>query len=75
MLFIWGLYYAYHYWGGLGPGRIQRSPRSLNAERPIECRKGEQEMLAARIIMGVAVLNLVFLFSALAMNVARVYFG
>ena len=22
VLFIWGLYYAYHYWGGLGPGRI-----------------------------------------------------
>jgi hypothetical protein len=23
VLFLWGLYYAYHYWGGLGPGRIQ----------------------------------------------------
>ena len=22
VLFVWGLYYAYHYWGGLGPGRI-----------------------------------------------------
>jgi hypothetical protein len=22
VLFIWGLYYSYHYWGGLGPGRI-----------------------------------------------------
>ena len=22
VLFLWGLYYAYHYWGGLGPGRI-----------------------------------------------------
>jgi hypothetical protein len=22
VLFIWGLYYAYAYWGGLGPGRI-----------------------------------------------------
>ena len=22
VLFIWGLYYAYTYWGGLGPGRI-----------------------------------------------------
>lgn len=32
-------------------------------------------MLAARIVMGVAVLNLVLLFSALAMNVTRVYFG
>ena len=32
-------------------------------------------MLAARIILVVAVLNLVFLFSALAMNVARVYLG
>ncbi len=32
-------------------------------------------MLAARIVMGIAVLNLVLLFSALAMNVTRVYFG
>jgi hypothetical protein len=22
VLFVWGLYYAYLYWGGLGPGRI-----------------------------------------------------
>lgn len=22
VLFLWGLYYAYVYWGGLGPGRI-----------------------------------------------------
>jgi hypothetical protein len=22
VLALWGLYYAYHYWGGLGPGRI-----------------------------------------------------
>jgi hypothetical protein len=22
ILAIWGLYYAYHYWGGVGPGRI-----------------------------------------------------
>ena len=22
VLFLWGLYYAYHYWGGVGPGRI-----------------------------------------------------
>jgi len=22
VLFVWGLYYAYYYWGGLGPGRI-----------------------------------------------------
>jgi hypothetical protein len=21
-LLLWGLYYAFHYWGGLGPGRI-----------------------------------------------------
>jgi len=21
-LAVWGLYYMYHYWGGLGPGRI-----------------------------------------------------
>jgi hypothetical protein len=32
-------------------------------------------MLAARIILVVAVLNLVLLVSALAMNVARVYLG
>ena len=23
VLFLWGLYYAYHYWGGVGPGRIR----------------------------------------------------
>ena len=22
VLFLWGLHYAYYYWGGLGPGRI-----------------------------------------------------
>lgn len=22
ILFVWGLYYSYTYWGGLGPGRI-----------------------------------------------------
>jgi hypothetical protein len=22
VLFVWGLYYAYYYWGGLGPGRF-----------------------------------------------------
>lgn len=22
VLFVWGMYYAYEYWGGLGPGRI-----------------------------------------------------
>jgi hypothetical protein len=32
-------------------------------------------MLIARIIMAVAVLNLLFLFSELTMNVVRVYFG
>jgi hypothetical protein len=32
-------------------------------------------MLVARIIMGVAVLNLFLLLSALAMNVALTYFG
>ena len=32
-------------------------------------------MLAARIVLAVAVLNLVLLLSELAMNVARVYFG
>jgi hypothetical protein len=32
-------------------------------------------MLAARIVLVVAVLNLVLLLSALAMNVARVYLG
>jgi hypothetical protein len=32
-------------------------------------------MLLARIIMAVAVLNLLFLLSELTMNVVRVYFG
>jgi hypothetical protein len=32
-------------------------------------------MLAARIVLVVAILNLVLLLSALAMNVARVYLG
>ena len=32
-------------------------------------------MLAAKIIMGFAILNLILLFSALALNVARVYLG
>jgi hypothetical protein len=32
-------------------------------------------MLVAKIFMGVAALNLILLLSALAMNVARVYFG
>jgi hypothetical protein len=25
VLLIWGLYYLYEYWGGLGPGRIPGS--------------------------------------------------
>ena len=25
VLLIWGLYYIYQYWGGLGPGRIAGS--------------------------------------------------
>ena len=32
-------------------------------------------MLAAKVILGLAVLNLIVLFSALALNVARVYLG
>jgi hypothetical protein len=32
-------------------------------------------MLGAKILMGVAVLSLILLLSALAMNVARVYLG
>ena len=32
-------------------------------------------MLVAKIVMGVAVLNLVLLFSAIAVNVTKVYFG
>jgi hypothetical protein len=35
----------------------------------------ERRMLAARIILAIIVLNLLFLFSELAMNVVRVYFG
>ena len=52
VLFIWALYYAVAYWGGLGPG-----------------------MLVVRIIFVLAALNLIFLFSELTMNVAKVYFG
>jgi hypothetical protein len=32
-------------------------------------------MLIARILLAVAVLNLLFLFSELTMNVVRIYFG
>jgi hypothetical protein len=32
-------------------------------------------MIAARIVLGVAILNLLFLFSELSMNVLRTYFG
>ena len=32
-------------------------------------------MLAARIVMAVAVLNLIVLFSALAVNATKAYFG
>ena len=32
-------------------------------------------MLAAKIVMGVAVVNLFLLLAALAMNLVRVYFG
>jgi len=32
-------------------------------------------MLVAKIVMGVAVLNLILLFSALVVNVTKVYFG
>jgi hypothetical protein len=32
-------------------------------------------MLAAKIVLGFAILNLIVLFSALALNVAKVYFG
>ncbi len=35
----------------------------------------EQRMLAARIILAIIVLNLLFLFFELTMNVVRVYFG
>jgi hypothetical protein len=35
----------------------------------------EQKVLAAWIILAVVVLNLLFLFSELTMNVIRVYFG
>jgi len=40
-----------------------------------ESQKGEGKMLAAKIVMGVAVLNLILLFAALAINVTRVYIG
>jgi hypothetical protein len=35
----------------------------------------EQRMLAAKIILAIMVLNLLFLFFELTMNVVRVYFG
>jgi len=35
----------------------------------------EKNMLAAKVVLGVAVLNMILLFSALAMNVLRVYSG
>jgi hypothetical protein len=35
----------------------------------------EQRMLVAKIILAIMVLNLLFLFFELAMNVLRVYFG
>jgi hypothetical protein len=35
----------------------------------------EQRMLAARIILAIIGLNLLFLFFELTMNVVRVYFG
>jgi hypothetical protein len=38
-------------------------------------KKRGQEMLVAKIVMGIAVLNLILLFSALAFNVVRVHFG
>jgi hypothetical protein len=41
-------------------------------EMPVE---KEQRMLAARIILAIIVLNALFLFSELTMNVVRVYFG
>jgi hypothetical protein len=53
-------------------GRV--GARSACLERFIR-REGAAQMLIARIIMAVAILNLVFLFSELTMNVVRVYFG
>lgn len=41
-------------------------------EMPVE---KEQTMLAARIILAIMVLNLLFLFLELTMNVVRVYLG
>jgi hypothetical protein len=35
----------------------------------------EKEMLGAKIVLALAVLNLLVLFSALALNVALTYFG
>jgi hypothetical protein len=41
----------------------------------ISGREKEPDMLAAKIVLGVAVLNMILLISALAMNVLLVYFG
>jgi hypothetical protein len=35
----------------------------------------EREMLAARIVLAVAALNLLFLFTELTLNVVKTYFG
>jgi hypothetical protein len=42
---------------------------------PISGGKGEQKMLAAKFILAAAIVNLILLFTALAVNVSLASFG
>ena len=59
--------------GRTGAGTDLDSDALQQADR-MTLRQGEQEMLAAKIVLAVAVLNLLFLLSELAMNVAPCLF-
>jgi hypothetical protein len=52
------------------PSASSSIPKTLT-----EPRKRMAKMVAARIVLAVAALNLLFLFSELAMNAFRAYFG
>jgi hypothetical protein len=51
------------------------SASSSIAKTLTELRKRMAEMIAARIVLAVAALNLLFLLSELGMNAFRAYFG
>jgi hypothetical protein len=59
----------------VGWGREGSISESAAHGQVITDKRRKQEMLVAKILMGFAVLNLVVLLAALAMNVALVYFG